>query len=355
LKKARAERDKLLGPPDPAIVASARKDVADAQAGVERAASRDSGPNAPKVSDAERQSRQDAADFALQAARAQLDALLKGPDKATVEPASMAVDTAEATLAGAQAQRDELLAPPTQVQIASAANAVDVARLALQAAEAHLAELTSHPTAEELRVAQKQVDDAQAALERAASPMDDGATASGTIAPGSSSGSAQTTAQSDSGPSLADQLTLQHALEQQQVQLRSLQQQVAASELRAPFDGQVESVQVKSGDAVEARRVVVVLASPEAPVVLATLSEADAARLPLGTTVRLQVEASTAKLQGMLAAYADSSAAARQATIRVAWPDSPPPFGANVQIEATVGQKDSALLLPVRAATATRA
>src|SRR5262249_18706499 len=306
LKKARAERDKLLGPPDPAIVASARKDVADAQAGVERAASRDSGPNAPKVSDAERQSRQDAADFALKAARAQLDALLKGPDKATVELASMAVDTAEATLAGAQAQPDELPAPPTQVQIASAANAVDVARLALQAAEAHLAELTSHPTAAELRVAQKQVDDAQAALEHAASPMDDGATAGGTTAPGASSaGSAQTAAQSDSGPSLADQLTLQHTLEQQQVQLQSLQQQVAASELRAPFDGQVESVQVKSGDAVEARRVVVVLASPEAPVVLANLSEADAARLPLGTTVRLQVEASTAKLQGILAAYAD--------------------------------------------------
>jgi multidrug efflux pump subunit AcrA (membrane-fusion protein) len=341
LKKAEAERDKLLRPPNPAVVASARRDVADAQAGVERAASTDPAPNAPKISAAERQSRQEAADFALKAARAQLDALLKGPDKATVELANMAVDGAQASLDTARAQLDELIAPPTQFQLDGAANAVSVAGLALKAAEAHLDELKSHPTVEELRVAQKQVADAQAALERAASPAEGG--------PVEASSTPSTAPSIDNVPSLVDQMSLQHTLEQQEIQLQGLEQQIAASELRAPFDGVVESVQVKPGDAIEGRRAVVVLAGPEPPVVMANLSDADAARLPVGSTVNLQVEASTAQLHGVLAAYADSTAGGRRGIVRVDWPDPAPASGANIQLQAVVGQKADALLVPLRA------
>jgi multidrug resistance efflux pump len=343
LKKAQSDRDKLLRPPDPVAVANARKEVADAQAGVERAANGDSSPNAPKISAAERESRQQAAEFGLRAAKQALDTLMKGADPATLELSAMAVKNAESALASSQAQLAELVAPPTQTQLDAAASAVEVARLALAGAEAHRAELASHPTVEELRVAQKAVDDAQASLDRAAIPPDEATPAS----PGAAAAPAA------EAPTAVDQLTLQHTLEQQLAQMRTLERQLATSELRAPFDGVVSSIQVKAGDPVDAHRPVVVVASADSPIVIATVSEEDAARMPVGLPALLQVEASTVQVQGALVAYTDASGGGRQAVVQAAWPEMFPPLGARVDLSVTVGHKDLALLLPSRAIKAT--
>ncbi len=344
LKKTQTDHDKLLLPPEASVIATARKEVAAAEADVERAGSKDTSPNAPKVSESERQARQVAADFALKAANEHLSTLLKGPDKATIELANMAVESARADLASAQAHLQELTAPPTQEQLTAADNAVQVAQLALGAAQARLAEVNSHPTAEELRLAQKAVADAQLALERAGEAVDDG--------PSAAAGSAPSTAQ-DSEPTLVDRLTLQRTLNQQLAEVRSLEQQTAASQLRAPFTGIVASVQVKPGDAVEPRRAVLVFASDAPPQIAFDVPENYASRLAAGISVTVQPEASTAQRSGALIRLADSSTGAtRSGVVQVDWSDDPPALGASVQVVATVGEKRDALLIPQRAVRA---
>jgi RND family efflux transporter MFP subunit len=342
LTKAQIDHDKLVQPPSPAEVADAKAAVAAAHADLERARTVDTSSNAAKISDAERQRRQEAADFALNAARARLDAMLHGPDKDAVNLATMTMDNARSELASAQAKVAELMAPPEQAQVEGARQSVESARLGLAAAEAARVEVNSHPTDEELRVAQKQVDDAQTALERAAIPPVDSSAQS-------NDKPASTETNVDSPAVL--RMTLQHTLEQQYAQIQSLNEQLAASQLVAPRDGVVESISVKAGESSDPGRVVLVLASPEPPVVTANVSDADAARLTLGTETLLRLEASSDQIKGRLASV-EQSPGGQGHIVRVDadWPeDNWPSLGAGAQATVVVNHKDDALLIPQRA------
>jgi HlyD family secretion protein len=342
LAKAQIDHDKLIQPPTAAAVADAKTAVAAAQADLVRSRTVDTSPTAAKISEAERQRRQEAAEFALNAAQARLDALLQGPDKNAVNLATMAVDNARAELTNAQAKVQELTTPPDQAQLDAARTAVESARLGLASAEASRVELTSHPTDEELRVAQKQVDDAQTAVDVAALPPLDNSRASSDAPP--------STDNSADSPAVL-RMSLQHTLEQQQAQMQSLEEQLAASELVAPSDGVIESINVKVGDVAEPGRAVVVLASPDPPVVTANVSDADATRLAVGTEILLRLEASSDQIKGGLASLEQSPGGQGQvATVKVDWPeDNWPTLGTGAQATVVLSQQDDALLIPKRA------
>jgi multidrug efflux pump subunit AcrA (membrane-fusion protein) len=217
-----------------------------------------------------------------------------------------------------------------------------LAQLGLQAAQTHLDEVNSHPTDAELRDAQQQVDAAQAALDKAGLPPLDTPSAPGT-AP------AAPTGQDASSSPAIDQMQLQHTQQQLQQQTQSLQQQIEASQMRAPFDGTIESVQVRPGDAVDPGRTVLVIASGGPPLVTVDATDTDS-RVAIGNAVDIQGDSAATSSKGTIVALQDSaSGSGKQAQVQVDWSDAAPPLGATVQLKLILDTKDGVLLVPAQA------
>lgn len=344
LRKAQVEHDKLTAPPDPSVVAAARRDVADAEAELARA-KESTGPTGQKIGDAERQQRQNSAQFSVTIAKNKLDALLKGPDKASVDLATLSVQGAETEVEIAQARLNDASAIVTPEQISAAASGVDAARKGLEGAQAHLADVNSHPTAAELADAQSRVAQAQQALERAPQAADSGSNSAATAAAGTTPGVSGQSGQDDDAAAV-QLLQLQHTIDQQRAQVATLQQQLDTSQLRAPFSGVVETVQVRPGESVDKRRQVMVLAGGEDPVVTADMPD-DNAGLTVGKPVSLRLDSN--EIAGKVADVRDTGASARTIIIQVDWPSDRPVLGSAVQITVAVQQKSNALLVPVKA------
>lgn len=339
LRKAEADREKLTAPADPVAVANARRAVADAQAEAERIRNLTPAPG-QKLNASEQQRRLESAQYTITAAKEQLDALLRGPDKSAVDLADFSVAGAKDQLAAAQARLELAKSGATSDLLDAAIGAVEVDRLALQSAQTNLAEVTGHPTPEELADALSKVDQAQAALDRRQqsdlhNAPNDGATIS-------------LTAAQDADAAAVEQLQLEHTLQQQQSQLEALRQQLDASQLRAPFSGTVETVLVRSGDKVEAGQASGVLGGAGVPVVSVDLTDGSTGQLAIGTPAKIQMDG--AELGGSLVSMGDSNAGSgRSGIIQVTWPNNPPALGLSVQVRLNVQRKDSALLVPRRA------
>jgi HlyD family secretion protein len=93
----------------------------------------------------------------LAAARAQLDALLAGPDEAQLAAAQSSVTSAAAQVDSRQAELDQLRQGATAAQFSNA-------EAQLAQAEAVLSELVSGPTAEEITAAEAEVEQARLSL-----------------------------------------------------------------------------------------------------------------------------------------------------------------------------------------------
>jgi multidrug resistance efflux pump len=356
LAKAQSDRDKLLQPPDPAVVAAAKKDLADAQSDVvalnNPVVSKTAGSSAPQISDAERQSRLQAAQLAVTAAQAKLTAVQKTPDASTVQLANMAVDNAKSDLAAVQARLETVKAGPTQVQFAAAANAIEVAQVALSGAQAHQQEVNSHPTPGELADAQSKLDQAQQALDRASQPADGGTSSSFSSA--GSLASSMSVGGTGNGDSVQIQtLQLQHTAEQQQAQLQTLREQLAASAVRAPFDGIVETVQLRPGDPSDPQKPGVVLASNGAPVLVANVADGDVDHLKTAGGISVQLDASTTANGTISAINANPGGSGQLAQIQVDWPAATvPALGATLQVNVAVEQHKGVVIVPQKAVRA---
>jgi HlyD family secretion protein len=106
------------------------------------------------------------ADKALEAARAELDALLAGPDSEQVNIANADVATAAGRRDAVQAQLDLLKNGSSDYEIA-------VAEAIVAQAEANLAALAAGPSEEQLIIAEAQVEQARIALEEALANLTD--------------------------------------------------------------------------------------------------------------------------------------------------------------------------------------
>ena len=149
--------------------------------------------------------------------------------------------------------RENVEGARTQAQLAlSQAEAqVTQAQESLRQAKAKLAELQGQPS----------VADAEAALEQAESEYDQ--------------------AVADADPESYNLRLLALDLEQAQLDIQDLESQIASAQLVAPFDGQILSLNVEAGDAVQAYSAVGVVADPDALEITAELGSEELSQMAL--------------------------------------------------------------------------
>jgi HlyD family secretion protein len=170
----------------------------------------------------------------------------KGPDSLTLATANQAVEEARISAQNAEARYLELAAGPPADHVANAQQAVENTQNALTSAVARQAEVNSHPTPDELQEAQDHLTAAQSALDQARSdaeqstqPPDD-----------------------DADPASYDLLLLRKGVEQDRTTVQTLERELIATRMTAPFSGTVASIQVRPGDPLEPGRTAVTLARP---------------------------------------------------------------------------------------------
>jgi macrolide-specific efflux system membrane fusion protein len=222
---------------------------------------------------------------------------------------------------------------PDQSSSDAAQSVVNAAQQGVSDAQAKLDALARLPTPAQVADAQDQVRRAQAALDAAGRPLD-------------STGSA--------GPDLG---ALQQAVDGAQGDVAALQQQIANTQMHAPFGGTVISVRAKVGDAVSASSpVTVTIAQPGPVLVRAQLDDSQAAELTVGQTANVILNNASATDPPISATVASVTPAAKDgstfasADFSVQWPDSgTPKFGLPVGVNVTLQQKQGVLILPTKA------
>jgi len=262
----------------------------------------------------------------LLTARANLGALQTPADQ--LAAAAATTDNARRTLQSAQDRLSALRAGPPGDQLAMASSAVDNARRALQSAQATLGEVQSRPTHAELAELNSRVDRAQTAVQRAQVGV---------------------LVDEPDSESLDVQL-LERTVDQDRVQVETLERDLAATRVTAPFAGTVSAVLARPGDQPERGRPVVVLAKPGNLIVRADLTEAEADRLAIGQKATVQLEGDDGTpLRATLAEFASTEGdLGRGALFEVSWLQRPT-LGSIAQVAVTLQGKADVLLVPQRA------
>jgi multidrug resistance efflux pump len=261
----------------------------------------------------------------VEAARGRLEAVRRGPDRLALDTAQAAVDSARLVLESATARLLELQAGPSADQVAAATQAAAAARTTLAGATARADELNARPTAAELREAEDRVTVARTALARAQAEAQ--------------------LAQPAGDAGTYDLALLQNALEQERAQVAGLERELAETRLRAPVQGTVVAVQVRSGDPLEPGRPAILLARPGQHMVRADLTDREAARLAAGQTATVQLGASPPAGAVVAAIAPGENGVGQVALIAVEWP-APPVAGVEAQVAVVVQQKEDVLLVP---------
>jgi multidrug efflux pump subunit AcrA (membrane-fusion protein) len=296
------------------------------------------------------------------AARERLEALRRGPDPLAADMALAAVASARTALDSAQERQREVQAGAPADRVSAARDAVEAARSAVESAEARLADLEAGPSAEKVTVATNAVNAAQSTLAIATSRQ-------AALTSGSQSGqrdldervaAAQAaldrarragglTAEPSEGLGY-DLLLLDLTMDQDRAKVATLERQLDATRLRAPFAGVVASVLVQIGDTVEAQRPAVILAHLSEPVIRVDLTNRDAERVAVGQPASVQLEGGDGTaLDASLITLTTNESGNRAALFKVAWPDQPPTLGTAGKVAVTVQAKENVLLVPQRA------
>jgi HlyD family secretion protein len=273
----------------------------------------------------------DQARLAVGTAQNQLDTLRKGPDQNALDAASSTVSNAQLGLDTAQQALQDLKAGASPDQINAAQSAVQGAQLAVDGAQAQYDDVMSHPTPDEEASAQKLVDAAQAAL-----------------------AAAQTGAPLPTDSNLQNDILIQQkSLQQDQAQLAQLQAQLNTSQLAAPFDGSIVAINVQPGEAVDTRKVAVVMTPPGDAVLRVPVSTLgpNPPNVTAGQSAIVQLDGGDGTdLSGTVASVADNPDAPGQiAQISVNWGPTQPSYGTTAQVHVALRQKPDAILVPSRA------
>jgi HlyD family secretion protein len=335
--RAQSDHDKLANGPDPNAVRTAEREVERAQTTLKYAQAVKLDPKATSKDVADHDQAIAQAQLDVQDAQDRLNALKQPPDATALGIAQRTLDQAKAAALDAQHQLDALNAGPTQDAIDKANAAIDAAHAAQQNAQDRLDEINSHPTPNELRTAQDKVAAAQAALDRV----------NGTSGP--------SPAPTDDPGTAYNQVLLEKDMARIQARIDGLQQDLANTQVVAPFDGFVTAIQVRPGDQITPGTTVMLMSRDGVPAVRVEPSEKDLPRLSVGQTANFDI-AGLGGVTGHLSSIGtvDKSSGAGTSQVAVFTLDVPkdkpaPALGTSVQVQVAVQQIADALLVPKKA------
>jgi HlyD family secretion protein len=359
LARARAELN-ALSQPDSAAIRTAERDVDRAQGAIRDAqAMRVDGA----VARAARDSAVRAAQVELQAAQDRLEALRQPPKATDLDLAKNKVQSAQLVVDNARDKLDKLRRPTAQSAIDAANAVVNRAQSVAQSADARLAEVRAGPTDIQLAPARAAVESARAALEsarakqadlnRGASPADvrdaEARVAAAQAAVARATAEGRATSGAADGE-IFDVLLLQKGVDQDRAWVEALERDLAATHLVAPFSGVVTSVNVTAGDSIQPGRPVISIARPGERIVVVDLFDKPG-RFAAGQDASVRSDGvEGAQLIGRVLQVTDNAAGTgKVAYVYVEWPDTPPAFGTQAQVNITVDQHLDALLVPEKA------
>ncbi len=275
----------------------------------------------------------DRARLAVEGAQERVELVKQGPNQLALDTAQAAVDAARLALQNTEARLQAVQAGAPPETITAAQNAVNAAKAQLTIVESRRAELLSHPTDKELKEAQAKLAAAQAAYERArteAAPL-------------------------QTGVNLVsfDVQLLQQAADSARAQVETIERELNATKLQAPFAGTVVGVQVRPGDPIEPGQGIIVMTKAADAVVRAELSDKDAPKVQPGQSaiVQLEVKDSQPIPATVAAVTAAENGLGSVAQLQLSLPEGAPQpaFGATGQASVTVQTKENVLLVPQKA------
>lgn len=283
LARAQAELDGLKAGPRAEELAVAQAAIDAAQAQLAR------------VKEAGRPEEIAAAEAALAAARAEQKRVQAGPDPDAVAAAAADLAIAQASVRQAQAAYDQIKGNPDAGRYPQALQ-LEQATNALAAAQARYRLTTAGPSAADLARAQAAVDQAAAALAQAKAP----ARPADIAAAEAEVRRAQAQYALLKAETRAEALAAARAnVAAAEAALRRAQAELTNMELRAPFTGAVAALKVRPGEVVMPGQAVLTLADlGHLRVETTDLSERDVARVAVGQTAVVYVEALGKQISG---------------------------------------------------------
>ncbi|HEY3080558.1 MAG TPA: efflux RND transporter periplasmic adaptor subunit [Chloroflexota bacterium] len=377
-------------------IAQARINLEVAQIGLQRAGEKantvDPGVKqaAAKISQAE-------------AARAQAVATLQkaqsGATGADVQAADAAVAAAQATLEKSQADVSRLKAPKSPDDLAAAKAALDKAQSVLQQAQSNYDKVASRPDAagtaqavalqqatadhqaavarynlasqgarpEDVAAAEQAVESSQAALRSAVAQGNQ--TKAGPLAAdvaGAAAGVKVADANLEAARAEYDAKVTQAGLatanfdvqiaqkqvELASVSLKTLEEQMADSQLKAPFEGIVTTTSGREGDLINAYTPVVVMANPSSILVALEVNPQDLTKIAVGQEAVITLDAFKgqrfdSKVIGLPNASAGPQPQALARTVKLSFtPPGPVDLGALSNVTITTQKKDDVVIIP---------
>jgi multidrug efflux pump subunit AcrA (membrane-fusion protein) len=248
-----------------------------------------------------------------------------------VQIARTKLDAAKQALADVQAG-------PDQTTLDQAQATLDNAMLSQQNAEDRLAEVMAHPTPQELRAAEDQLNAAQSAVDRA-------------NAVGRSAGSTSSTNVSSS----YNIVLLEKDVARTQALIDSLQQDLAASVLNAPFAGIVTKVDAKAGDKLAKGAAVVTLAKRDQSIVRLELTSSEASKVAIGQPATIKFDGLDVSFAATVDRIGDASKGQSGRIVQLSalssadWQAAAPMYGTLAQVQVQVNQKKDVLVVPKKA------
>jgi multidrug efflux pump subunit AcrA (membrane-fusion protein) len=321
---------------DPTAIRAAQRDVDRATATLKAAQAIPIDPKDTHI-DKTRADKDAAVAFAqasLLDAQDKLNSLQQPPNPTDVSVAQGSIQVAKAKLDAAKQTLADVRAGPDQASIDQAQGILDNAQLAQQNAEDRLDEVMSHPTPQELQAARDLLKAAQTAVDRA-------------NAVGKSTGSTSTTNVSTA----YNMVLLEKDVARTQALIDSLQRDLDASLLRAPFNGLVTNIAVHVDDKLTKDATVVTLSKPGEPVLRLDLTAAEGAKVSAGQIASVKFDNIDASLAAAVSTLKDgpSGQSSRIVQLDVDWQTDTPAYGTLAQVQLQVNQKTGVLLVPKKA------
>jgi len=337
--KAQDTLTTVLGGATAADVETAKASVAAAQATLQKDQTALAALKAPQSPDQLTVLRAgvDKAQAALQHAQAAYDLVKNRPDIGAL-PQSTALQQATTDYASAKASLDLATAPPKPEDISNIQKQIQSDQASVSSANARLALVQKGSSASDVDAARQTVASSKAALDLARSSLDQ---ALGIA----------------SGKGIDVQIARKNA-DLAKLQLGTLQAQLDAAQLRAPFDGVVTETDAKNGDEIMSYSPVVTVSNPAKLEIAVELQAADLSNVAIGQPVGIVLsQFPTAKLEGKvirmpsIATGNTPNLPANLRTVRVSFP--PPPGTVNLgdlaNVAIDVQRKEGVIVLPTTA------
>jgi RND family efflux transporter MFP subunit len=312
--------------------------VAAAQASLEKAQADLARLKAPKSPDELGAARAalDKAQSALAQAQAAYDRVASRADAAGT-PQAVALQLATADFQAAKARYNVANQGAKPEDVSAAEQAVQAARVALTSAEARAGQVRSGPSSADIGVARANVEAADANIATARADHEAKAI--------------------QAGLSTAnwDIQIAQKQLELATSSLKTFEEQLANSQLKAPFDGLITQTNGREGDQINAYTPVVIMANPTSILVAVELNPQDLGKIQMGMPATVAVDQFKGqkfdtRVIGLPNQGAGPMPESLKRTVKVEFnPPTPVDLGALANVVITTQKKDDVVTIPNQA------